>query len=111
MNKTGNDVKKVWDLIKNIEVAMLTTQDSNGMLHSRPMATQKLEFDGCLWFSTEAGSHKVDELHHQSQVNVAYVDTEKNRYVSICGKGQLVRDKAKAAEFWQPFLRAWFSMG
>jgi general stress protein 26 len=111
MNTKSADLKKVWDLIKHLEVAMLTTQDSDGTLHSRPMAALEMDPTGYLWFFTEASSHKVDEVQHHRNVNVAYLDPAKNRFVSISGKAQVIRDAAKAKELWRPFLRAWFSKG
>lgn len=111
MNKNDNSLDKLWDLIKNLEVAMLTTLDSDGTLHSRPMATQQPSFDGHLWFFTQASAHKVDEVQHHRQVNVSYVDSEKNRFVSVTGQAQVVRDTGKARELWQPYLRAWLPKG
>jgi general stress protein 26 len=32
-------------------------------------------------------------------------------YVSISGNARVVRDRAKAAELWTPFLKAWFPKG
>jgi general stress protein 26 len=111
MTKPDADLRKVWELIKNIEIAMLTTQSSDGSLTSRPMATQRVEFDGELWFFTEASSHKVDDVNQHSNVNVCYSDSEKNRFISVSGKARIVRDKSKALALWQPFLRAWFQGG
>ena len=111
MNKNQNDLKKLWDLIKHLEVALLTTTEPDGTLHTRPMAAMQTDFDGNLWFFTEAASHKVDEIHHHPQVNVTYVDAVKNRYIAVSGKAYVVRDRAKARTLWLPFLRAWFPNG
>src|SRR5689334_858328 len=58
----NQDVKKLGELIKDIKFAMLTTVEPDGSLHSRPMATQEVEFDGDLWFFTGASTAKVDEV-------------------------------------------------
>ena len=111
MNKNTTDIDKLWDVIKNLEVAMLTTEDTDGVLRSRPMATQQVGFDGYLWFFTQASAHKVDDVQHHRQVNVSYVDSDKNRYISNSGKAQVVRDSEKARQLWKPYLRAWFPNG
>jgi general stress protein 26 len=111
MNKNATDIQKLWDLIRGIEIAMLTTVDSTGVLHSRPMATQDIDFDGHLWFFTEAASHKVDEVNGHREVNLVYVDKEKNRYVSVSGRARVIRDVEKARLLWRPHLRAWFPKG
>ena len=110
MNKTP-DGKKLWALIKSTQIGMLTSLNANGKLNSRPMAMAQTTFDGFLWFFTEAACSKVDEVHHHSQVSVNFVDAEKNRFVTISGKAQIVHDRAKARELWRPFLRAWFPQG
>jgi general stress protein 26 len=106
-----SDVEKIRGLIKGIRVAMLTTVDEDGALRSRPMATQQTEFDGDLWFFTGASSPKVGEIDKDRQVNVSYAAPDDNTYVSLSGTARLVRDKAKAEELWNPFLKAWFPKG
>jgi general stress protein 26 len=111
MKSENNDVQKLGKLIKGIKVAMLTTQDDDGTLRSRPMATQQAEFDGTLWFFTQASSHKVDEIDREHNVNLSYADAGDNRFVSISGRARLVRDKGKIDELWSPVLKAWFPKG
>lgn len=111
MNSETDDVKKLARLIKGIEVAMMTTEDNDGTLRSRPMQTQEAEFDGTLWFFTHASSHKVHEIHREHRVNLSYADPAGNRYVSVSGLATLVRDRAKIDELWTPALKAWFPAG
>jgi general stress protein 26 len=90
---------------------MLTTVDPDGTVHSRPMATQDMESDGDLWFFTYADAPKVGDVRHDQMVNLAYVKEDDNRYVSISGTAQLVRDRARIERYWKPFLHAWFPNG
>ena len=111
MAKEKSDVEKLRELIKGIRIAMLTTVDQDGSLRSRPMATQQTEFDGDLWFFTPHSSAKVGEVGREHQVNVSYADPDDQRYVSVSGTASVVRDRAKAEELWNPFLKAWFPKG
>src|SRR5688572_13578018 len=111
MNHQTDDVKKLAKLIKGIKVAMMTTRDDDGTLRARPMQTQNEEFDGTLWFFTQASSHKVVEVDHEHQVNLTYAEPSENRYVSVSGTATLVRDKAKIDQLWSPALKAWFPEG
>ena len=105
-------VRKLGELIKDIETAMLTTALDDGSLRSRPMATQRADFDGQhLWFFTDADSAKVHEVEHDRHVNVAYSDPSKNRFVSVSGTARVVRDKAKIKELWSPGIKAWYPDG
>ena len=106
-----SDVQKLARMIKGIRIAMLTTASVDGTLRSRPMATQKTDFDGTLWFFTDADSPKVDEVRDDQQVNVGYADPDSNRYVSISGAARVVRDRAKIKELWSPLHKAWFPNG
>jgi general stress protein 26 len=104
-------IKKINELIKDIDIAMMTTMDDDGTLRSRPMSTQKAEFDGTIWFFTESDTPKVDDIHHEYDVNLSYARPDKQQYVSVSGKATLVRDRAKMAELWNPALKAWFPDG
>lgn len=105
------DVQKLGELIKDVKIAMMTTVDPDGSLRSRPMATQKAEFDGTLWFFTYASSAKVNEVEQTHEVNLSYAAPDSNTYVSVSGPAELVRDQAKAKELWNPILKAWFPKG
>ena len=103
---------KIYDKIKGVKIAMLTTIDrSSGMLHSRPMATQVTETGGHLWFFTAADAVKVDEIQHEHHVNVSYAAPGSDRYVSLCGLANVVRDDASIKKLWQPTMRPWFPQG
>lgn len=111
-NKTREEaIEKLNDLIKDIDFAMLTTIDTDGVLRSRPMATQKAEFDGDLWFFTSDKTHKTEEIDKDSRVNLSFANPDENAYVSVSGAAEIVKDKAKMEELWNPVLKAWFPKG
>ena len=103
-------IKKLNGLIKDVEIAMLTTIDGY-KLRSRPMQTQEVEFDGDLWFFTSTETHKTDEIEKDNRVNVAYSSPATNTYVSVSGTASFVKDKAKIEELWNPAFKAWFPEG
>ncbi len=109
--KHEENVAKLREMIKGIEFAMLTTADDDGSLRSRPMATQKVEFDGDLYFFTKAGAPKVDEVERDRHVCVSYAAPEEQCYVSMSGTALLMRDRQKMEELWSPVLKAWFPGG
>lgn len=98
-------------LIKEIRFAMLTTAGPDGMLHSRPMSTLEMDSDGNLWFFTALHSCKVDDLNAHQDVNLAYVRTDKQDYLSIAGSAKIIRDREKMASLWTPWLKPWFQDG
>lgn len=101
-------IQKLRELVKGIDYCMLTTQDG-GQLRSRPMSSNgAIEANGDLWFFTYASSHKVSEVDDQNQVNVSFADPNKQRYVSLSGRAEVVQDHSKMQQLWRPELKAWF---
>jgi general stress protein 26 len=109
--KQEENVRKLREMIKGIEFAMLTTVEDDGSLRSRPMATQRIEFDGDLYFFTKVNAPKVDEVECDFNVCVSYAAPEDQRYVSMSGLARLLDDRAKMEELWFPDLETWFPDG
>jgi general stress protein 26 len=102
---------KLYEMIKSVKIAMMTTIDTDGTLHSRPMHSQEADEHGDLWFFTQIQSPKVTEVSRDNLVNLAYADPDKQHYVSVSGKAEIVRDKAKIEEKWSEGMRTWFPQG
>ncbi len=111
MESRDDQLKQLGALIQDTRIAMLTTIEESGELRSRPMAVQNREFDGELWFFTQEHSPKVEEIHQEREVNVTFVNRDKQDYVSVSGTAVLVRDRSKIEEFWSPVLKTWFPGG
>lgn len=100
---------KVRELLADHHLAMLTTLDASGALVSRPMGVQDVEFDGDLWFFTTLDSHKVAEIRAGSPANAAFAGS--SSWLSVSGTAEVVQDRAKAEELWNPVAAAWFPDG
>jgi Uncharacterized stress protein (general stress protein 26) len=109
-NNRQESIEKLKELIMDIDFCMLTTMDG-GYLRSRPMSTQEFEFDGDLWFFTSDNTHKVEEIEKDNRVNVAYSKSSNDTYVSVSGRAEISKDRAKIEELWSPVLKAWFPEG
>ncbi|MBX2988367.1 MAG: pyridoxamine 5'-phosphate oxidase family protein [Bdellovibrionaceae bacterium] len=104
-------IQKLGELIDGIKIVMLTTQDPDGALRSRPMVMQERDFDGDLWFFTGKSTGKVSSIRHDDHVNLAFASPEDSRFVSVTGRATIVDDPAKAKELWKPLYKAWFPEG
>jgi general stress protein 26 len=105
------ELQKVADLVKEIKFAMLTTEEPDGTLRSRPMATMQMDGNGHLWFFTSGSSPKMEEVQQHHQVNLSYARIDNQDYVSISGTGEIVRDKEKMAQLWSAWVKPWFPDG
>jgi general stress protein 26 len=101
--------KKLRELLKDFDMAMLVTIANDGQLRSRPMAVADTDDNGTLWFMTQSDSPKIDEIAHDSHVNVAMQSSTK--YLSISGTATPVKDRAKIAELWNEAWKTWFPEG
>jgi len=108
--KTGEKVQKLWQLVEDIKIGMLTTRDE-GRLRARPMECVQVEETGTLWFFTKASSPKTAEVREEREVCLALADKANQNYVSISGRAAIVRDRAKAEELWSEEQRTWFPGG
>lgn len=109
--KRSEAMNHLLELIGDVKVAMLTTQDTDGNLRSRPMQTTDIAADGTLWFFTTDHHGKASEVESDPKVNLSYACPEKNRYVSVSGLGEIVHDLDKKKELWKPIYKAWFPEG
>ena len=104
-------MRKIGDLIKDIRIAMMTTANEDGSFDSRPMATQKTEFDGSVWFLTRQESGKVREIADDSHISLLYADPGDSTFVSAKGRATVSQDRSKIHELWNPMYKAWFPEG
>lgn len=98
-------------LIKDVEIAMLTTVAGEDFLRSRPMMTQQTDDDGVLWFFTNDHHAKAQELADDPRVNVSYSKPDAQQFVSVSGLGEVVHDEEKKRKLWKPIYQAWFPDG
>jgi general stress protein 26 len=105
------NMKRLATMIRGINVAMLTSMNADGSLRSRPMVSSDAEFEGTLWFFTQAGSEKVAEIDLHPRVNLSYVSASEHRYVSLSGRAATVDDPEKMKKLWSPAHRTWFPQG
>ena len=102
--------ERLWEMIRDIRVAMLTTRHCNGHLHARPVTTQnsRLDEDTSLWFFMSRAGEPVADLMADPTVNVSYADPGDDRYVSVSGTATLVEDMAKKQQLWTRPDDSWY---
>jgi general stress protein 26 len=108
---TDEGKKKIKDLIEDIKTCMFTTTDEECMVFSRPMFTVKIDNECHLWYFTNEFSEKIKDIAPGKQVTLVFSHPGKNSYMNVYGSCELVHDKTKMKELWQPALKAWFPQG
>lgn len=112
MNPTQHaDLKSLLTVIREIEIGLLTTLDGEHRIHTRPVQTLRCDDDGVLWFFTDVGSAKAQELRSDARASIGYAHLARGLYAAVEGRARIGRDRARAAELWSPLQRAWYPEG
>ncbi len=108
METSQKKIDELYELIRGIEIAMLTTRRSDGHLVSRPMATQRRIEGADLWFVTDIDANKLDELEFDPHVNCSYYNMKSREWVSVSGIATMSKSRKKIRELYQSVWKAWF---
>jgi general stress protein 26 len=105
-------IEKIKELVKKAETCFFCTDITAGKPFStRPMSVQKLDDNGIFWFLSAADSHKNDEIANDRAVQLLFQGSKHSDFLSIYGKAQISRDRAKIEELWEPIVKTWFTEG
>ena len=99
---------KLYEQIRDLEVAMMTTRRADGHLVSRAMATQKPAPGADLWFVTSSETHKLEELEADPHVNLAYYKDSSREWVSVSGIARISRDRGTIGLLYEKDWKIWF---
>ena len=102
---------KLYALIDDIRICMMTTIEEDGRLASRPMYGLEADKAGDLWFFTRMASPKMTEISRDGHVNLAYSHPSKQHYISVSGRAEIVRDIGHIKDKWAEPMQTWFPEG
>ncbi|KAJ3886053.1 hypothetical protein GG344DRAFT_91055 [Lentinula edodes] len=103
-------IKDLHEIIKSVEIGMLTTRASNGQMHSRAMVPTALQSDtqtSLIFFANNA-SQKFDEIENDAHVNVSFNNAKTTSWASYAGIAKISQDKELIKRHWHSGLSAWF---
>ena len=104
----STDLTKFYEMVMDLEIAMMTTRREDGHLVSRAMATQKRAPGADLWFVTNQGAPKLREVAADPHVNLAFYKDRTREWISVAGIATISRDRDRIRELYAPDWRAWF---
>lgn len=100
----SDEAQTLRDLIKDGANCMMTTHDTDGNLVARPMALREMDDDDRLWFFTDNGEPKTQQLASDPRVGLTFSD---KGWVSLTGTGSVVVDIERQKALWGPEVAAW----
>jgi general stress protein 26 len=102
------DLGKFYEMVANIEIAMMTTRRPDGHLESRAMATQRRADGADLWFVTADGTGKLRDIEFDPHINLSFYKDRTREWISVSGIASLSRDRQKIRELYAPDWKVWF---
>jgi general stress protein 26 len=113
----GKSLSELAEKMKDIDFAILTTRTEGGALAGRPMSNNReVEFDGDAFFFTCDDTRTVADIGRDPRVGVAYQAKSgmlgmRPFFLTVEGRAELIRDKARFADHWTRDLDRWFEKG
>lgn len=100
-------IDRIWQLAEKIDICMFTTWDG-GNQRSRPMSARVHRAENAIYFLTDLEGHKLQEIERFPTVSLAWADNGGHKYAVISGTAEVSDDRARIAELWQSFDKAWW---
>jgi general stress protein 26 len=107
---TRNPLSRVWDIIEQAGVGMLTTRFTGG-LRARPLEARTDRNTGTIWFVIDSRGTKDDEIDADDDIGLVFIDEDTRAYLSITGSASVICDRAKAREIWKKTDDVWWPDG
>lgn len=104
------DADRVYDLVEDIKVCMLTSKNGEE-LRARPMHAIVDRDSGEISFLADARAHKDDEIAADPHVCLAFAKPNANDYVSISGEARVHEDRGAIEAHWNEMAKTWFPQG
>ena len=103
--------------MKDIDFTILSTRTASGAIAARPMSNNRqVDYDGDSYFFTCDETGTVADIEGDPRVGLAYQAKSgmlglRPFFLTIEGRADLIRDKARFAEHWTKDLDRWFKQG
>lgn len=107
-NKT---LRFISNKMKNLDICMMSTMNSNKELHTRPMSNNKdVKYNGESFFFTMEDTRKVSDIKKHANVTLSFIG-EEGLYIIVSGKARIIKSLPMLEEHWVPSLEQWFKDG
>ena len=105
-------IAKIKELVNSAKSCFFLSNIKTGIPASvRPMAVQKIDDEGNLWFLSAKDSHKNQDLSTDPMVHLLFQGSAHSDFLNLYGIATVSDDKEKINELWEPILKVWFTEG
>ncbi|WP_207535102.1 pyridoxamine 5'-phosphate oxidase family protein [Desertivirga arenae] len=105
-------VAKLKELVEKAETCFFCSDIKTGLPFStRPMAAQKVDEEGNIWFLSSNDSNKNAEINADPFVQLLFQGRKHSAFLSVYGISEISEDRTKIDELWDPIMKTWFQGG
>ena len=101
---------RVWEIIEQTKVGMLTTRFGGGM-RARPLEARPDREAGVIYFVIDVRGLKDDEIEACPDVCFVVVNAHDKAYLSLTGRASIRREPILAARIWKTTDDVWWPNG
>lgn len=103
--------KKIKELAEKKTCFFCTGITTDKEVTVRPMAVQKVDDHGNLFFLSADDSHKTRDILRDPKVQLLFQGSSYSDFLSVYGKATISTDKKLIKELWAPLAKTWFTEG
>lgn len=105
-------IDKLKELVGDINMCLFCTDlKTDDGSTCRPMAAQKVCDQGNVWFFSQKDSDKNKAIARDNKVQLFFAHPGKSSYLVVNGEAEIIFDRAKIEELWNPLVKTWFEGG
>jgi len=105
-------IEKLKSLVEDINICLFCTNlKTDDGSTARPMGAQQVDEEGNIWFFSEVHSDKNREIKENKEVQLFFSHPGKSSFLVVNGDAEILFDKQKIEELWNPLVKTWFPEG
>lgn len=108
----GEAIEKVKQLVEKAGTCFFCTSIQAGRpFITRPMAAQKTDDEGNIYFLSASDSNHNAEIEDDPMVQLLFQGSSYDSFLTIYGEAIISTDKNVIKELWNPMMKTWFTEG
>lgn len=108
-NVNGSDaIEVVKKLCENVHTCLMLTTLDKKPISVHPMAIQKVDDSGRIYFMSSRNSGQNQELVKDNTMQLTIQNEGSSEYISLFGKAEIYRDQKEIDEMYSMYVNTWF---
>ena len=99
---------KIKELAEGTRSCCMLTALNRVPVKIRPMAIQKIDPNGCIYFLSHKTSDKNTEINSDPRVQLVFINEDKSEYLTLYGKASVYHNQNEIDEMYSAFANNWF---